>query len=69
MSKPRLLDGAAIAILIALGALLTSLPTPLSELRADDAPIELNVATYRQLGELVKQQRGKVVVIDMWATY
>jgi thiol-disulfide isomerase/thioredoxin len=31
--------------------------------------VQLKTVDYRQLGEIVKAQRGKVVVVDVWATY
>jgi hypothetical protein len=29
----------------------------------------LKLAKYAELGDLVRQQRGKVVVVDFWADY
>jgi thiol-disulfide isomerase/thioredoxin len=31
--------------------------------------VELKVVNYRDLGEAVKAQRGKVVAVDVWATW
>jgi thiol-disulfide isomerase/thioredoxin len=33
------------------------------------APVQLRVVSYRELGEIVKAQRGKVVIVDVWADF
>jgi thiol:disulfide interchange protein len=30
---------------------------------------EITIVKYTELGELVKKHRGKVVVVDLWATW
>jgi thiol-disulfide isomerase/thioredoxin len=34
-----------------------------------DKGVEVKVMRYAELGDLVNQQRGKVVVVDFWATF
>jgi hypothetical protein len=45
----------------------------LPSIRAADAPKKaesgVQIVKYSQLGDLVKKNRGKVVVVDFWATW
>lgn len=36
---------------------------------AGQAPVEVKVVKYPQLGEAVKARRGRVVVVDFWSEY
>ena len=45
---------------------------PAAVLAADTATtgkVELGVASYQELGALVQQNRGKVILVDFWADY
>ena len=42
----------------------------LQEAAADPpAQVQLRAVSYRELGDIVKAQRGKVVVVDVWADF
>lgn len=37
--------------------------------KPNDAPVEIQLVKYKQLAEAVKAHKGKVVVVDVWATF
>lgn len=44
-------------------------PKPISSSAKESAEVDLKVVTYDELVAAVKAQKGKVVVIDAWATF
>ncbi len=51
---------------LGLGLLTAALLVPRTVPAAEAAKEEIKVVTYAQLGDIIKQNRGKVVVVDFW---
>ena len=34
--------------------------------KTDELKVDLRVAKYDEMGELIKNQKGKIVVVDFW---
>jgi hypothetical protein len=52
-----------------LGGLLFALVLGSASAQSDGGPIPLNEVKYADLGKAIRALKGKVVVVDFWATY
>jgi hypothetical protein len=55
--------------LLALPGVLRSGDAPVPTKKAEAPKVELKDVKYADLGKAIKGQRGKVVVVDVWAHY
>jgi thiol-disulfide isomerase/thioredoxin len=57
------------SVLAGLGLLLSAAAAPPSSAQAQDAAVDIKVVKFSGVEEAVKQNKGKVVVVDFWADY
>jgi hypothetical protein len=63
----RLIRWCALVAVVGLLPLARSATVPAQE-KAADVKVTFEVAKYDRLGEVVRQQKGKVVVVSFWST-
>ena len=57
------------ALIVLLGMFVYSVSRPCAAPPEKPAPIELKVVKYDALEEAVRAQKGRVLVVDVWAEY